>query len=407
MTTLLPGYDKAFRLVEFINPATGTASWRVSGKHNGKRIRENFALRTRAEARRLELDIARLGAQTTDQLRATWLSTQQLRAAESIFARHPDVDGVLKAFKWWEGVGAAQEAATAHAKDLTLDQAEQQFQKWLETTPTLRDASKRDLRSRVRLFASEVGDIALGAITPEVIEAWLAKRKVSAVSRSNDKRAVSRFFSWCIERPQRFLSHNPAVGVKVELPEAGQPEIFTLDEVGSLLKAAREFREGRFLKGIVLQLFGGMRPTEASRFHDDWFKDGQLTIPAHHTKTGRARTFAADPLLKAWLKVCSEGPVADPQGDRRLWNQMRTKARLDRWIHDGLRHTAISHFFRRSGSYGLTAEWAGNSEAVIKAHYQGRVSVAEATKFWQLFPNRPERKQPAEERREQIRTSTA
>jgi hypothetical protein len=30
---------------------------------------------------------------------------------------------------------------------------------------------------------------------------------------------------------------------------------------------------------------------------------------------------------------------------------------------------AISHFFRKTGSYGPTAEQFGNSESIIKLHY--------------------------------------
>jgi hypothetical protein len=51
-----------------------------------------------------------------------------------------------------------------------------------------------------------------------------------------------------------------------------------------------------------------------------------------------------------------------------------------------LRHTAISHYFRATGSYGRTAEQFGNSEGIIKKHYQGRVSSADTKKFYALRP---------------------
>ena len=53
-----------------------------------------------------------------------------------------------------------------------------------------------------------------------------------------------------------------------------------------------------------------------------------------------------------------------------------------------MRHTAISFYFRNCGSYGQTAEQFGNSEAIIKAHYQGRVSTADAKKFFALKPSK-------------------
>ena len=167
MTTASSSRDKAFRLVEFFNPRSGTISWRVTGHHQGRRFRENHASKLKAESRRMELELERLGAKTAENLRATWLSPEQLKAAESVFTRHPDVTGFLRAFAWWEGHGAAQEAAMAHAEGLTLDQAAERFQKWLAATPGLRELSKKNLFYRVRIFTSELGDVALAAAVCE------------------------------------------------------------------------------------------------------------------------------------------------------------------------------------------------------------------------------------------------
>ena len=42
--------------------------------------------------------------------------------------------------------------------------------------------------------------------------------------------------------------------------------------------------------------------------------------------------------------------------------------------------------FRPTGSYGLTCEMAGNSEAIVKQIYQGRVSSADTAKFFAILP---------------------
>jgi hypothetical protein len=62
------------------------------------------------------------------------------------------------------------------------------------------------------------------------------------------------------------------------------------------------------------------------------------------------------------------------------------------WPSDVLRHTAISHYFRKSGSYGRAAEQFGNSEAIIKKHYQGRVNSQETKAFYSLLPAKRRRK---------------
>jgi hypothetical protein len=55
---------------------------------------------------------------------------------------------------------------------------------------------------------------------------------------------------------------------------------------------------------------------------------------------------------------------------------------------------AISHFFRKTGSYGLTAEQFGNSESIIKLHYQGRVTSEDIKRFYGLTPQTKEKRQP-------------
>ena len=62
---------------------------------------------------------------------------------------------------------------------------------------------------------------------------------------------------------------------------------------------------------------------------------------------------------------------------------------LKPWVPDVLRHTAISHYFRATGSYGRTAEQFGNSESIIKKHYQSRVSSKDTKRFYALRPSRP------------------
>ena len=55
---------------------------------------------------------------------------------------------------------------------------------------------------------------------------------------------------------------------------------------------------------------------------------------------------------------------------------------------DVIRRTAISHYFRHTGSYGRTAEQFGNSEAIIKKHYQGRVNSEDTKRFYALLPKK-------------------
>jgi integrase len=393
MATTTANRDRAFRIVEFIRPRTNEVSWRVTGTLRGLRIRENFPSRTQAEARRLELDQERLGQQSPEVLRATWLTAEQLRAAEAAFYRIPEPAELGKAVEWWQKKGRAHANALAASGRIKLDDAVTAFGRWIDSAVDLRPETRRNLRTRIRIFSGEIGNVPLDEITRDDIKGWLAKRAkaVSPVTANNDRRIISQFFNWCSAEDQRYLLENPCRAIKVAIPDKGPPEIYSVREVMRILVAARRFRGGRFLKGVVLGLFGGMRPFEASRFRDQQIVNGQTRVESVQSKTGRPRTIDIDPVLAAWLRECPPGTVIAPKDSGRLWGELKRKARLPRWIPDGLRHTAISHYFRRSGSYGLTAEWAGNSESVIREHYQARTTAAESEAFWRLFPTRAER----------------
>jgi integrase len=174
------------------------------------------------------------------------------------------------------------------------------------------------------------------------------------------------------------------------------PSVLTVDEAKALLRAAENLKDGQLVPYVAVCLFGGLRPFEAQRL--TWqqvnLKDGELRLEANQTKTGMPRVIAICPTLKKWLKSC-EGKEFFPANWRRDFDAIKEtagfRARSDEknlkvWIDDVMRHTAISHYFRKTGSYGQTAEQFGNSEAIIKKHYQGRVSSSDTVKFYRLKP---------------------
>jgi len=125
--------------------------------------------------------------------------------------------------------------------------------------------------------------------------------------------------------------------------------------------------------------------------------DREIRLEGNQTKTGRARVVSICDTLLVWLKA-HEGEDFFPPNWRRAFDRVKLAAgfgtpdeqdkglQLRPWPVDVMRHTAISHYFRKTGSYGQTAEQFGNSEAIIKAHYQGRVSSADTKKFYALRP---------------------
>lgn len=387
-------FRSRFKVLAFQNRA-GSRSWRVTGtKRDGTRIRENFSDVESAQMRQVELEAEHYAKPTEPVgLRATKLSHDQIRLAEVVFSRLDRDEDILPAVDNWLRVGRLEKAGA----DVRLDVAVAEFNQWLLFTPSLRDRTKANLRTRVNVFAGTVGNLPLSKITADTVDDFLRGRNVSAASKINDRLALSRFFAWGMERPRRYLSVNPCAAVRVERGEIGPPEILSVPECEALLRAA-EADGGRAVPYLAVCLFGGLRPFEASRLTWDRVNlvDREIALDGRQTKTGRPRVVKIDETLDAWLRRYPKQPF---NVGRRILDKVRMAGgfvgrstvdpsghRLKPWTPDGLRHTGVSHFFRRSGSYGLTAEWAGNSETIIKNHYQGRVSSEETAEFYALRP---------------------
>jgi integrase len=393
-------YRQPFQIRPFINPRTGTRSWRVDGsKRDGIRVRENFADLNAAQCRQTELTTEWLLRHTETAIRATKLTEVQVKLAEAAFLRLDSDQELNLAVEHW--LRHAKQYAVAESP--RLDDAIEQFSTWLcgakNTTGigscTLREITRQGLRTRVAVFGNSIGNLRVDLITAEIVEGFLAKLKMSAVSRDNYKRAVSRFFSWCIERPRRWTAVNPCREIKIDKGERPSPTILTLKQCEDLLRAAE--REG-IVPYIAVCLFGGLRPFEAARL--TWeavnLVDREIRLEGIQTKTGRPRIVTICNTLRRWLKAYQGQPFF-PSHWRSAFDAVKEAAgfgtptadtELTPWTPDVMRHTAASHFFRLSGSYGRTAEEFGNSEAIIKEHYVGRVSSQDTKHFYALLPSK-------------------
>jgi integrase len=393
--------ETRFKIKPFVNPRTHTPSWRVEGiKRDGARIRENCADEAKARCRQIELETEYLKGHVETAVRATKLSERQIALAESSFIRLGDgADEELPlAVDYWLRLGRQN----AVAESPRLDEAAESFLRWLEETESLRHQSKGNLRRRIDLFRNSVGDIRVCDFTPKAIDDFLDKRDVSTTTKDNDRRAISRFFSWCMDRKRGWTAINPCHAVKVERTEKPPPSILTLDECKKLLARAETYERGLMAPYISVCLFAGLRPFEAQRltFQQVNLSDREIRLEAWQTKTGQARVVKICDTLYAWLKKY-DGRTFFPVNWRKHFIEVETAAgygphtaqrKFRALPPDIMRHTAISHYFRKTGSYGQTAEQFGNSEAIIKKHYQGRVSSEDTKAFYALLPMKGGRK---------------
>ena len=388
-----------FKIIPFTNPRTNTPSWRVTGtRRNGKRIRENFARAEEAQFRCTELEGEFHAANGVAALRATRLTDEQVGIAEAAFKRLEQDGDLITAVDHWLRTGKPKSIKESPR----LDEALKTYVDWLATTTDLRILTKYHLRNRATHFVNNVGNLRVTDVLPEHIEKYLAQQEVSANTKDGYCRAISSFFTWCMKGKRHWCVNNPCYAVEIDgltKDDDREPVVLPVSECEALLRAAENFETGHLVPYVALCLFGGLRPTEAARLTWDQVNltDGEIRLKGTQTKTGKGRIVVICKTLKAWLtKYRKAGEIYRSPYEAEL-RQVRVSVgygtkteeqpHLRPWVSDVLRHTAISHYFRLTGSYGRTAEQFGNSEAIIKKHYQGRVTSAETKQFYALRPS--------------------
>jgi integrase len=252
-----------------------------------------------------------------------------------------------------------------------------------------RNASGTISSIRMTMFKNSAPNARVSEVTPDDIWAFLDSRKSTPETKDTDRRAVSRFFSWCIERPRSWINFNPCHSVKIKKPRNGHPDILSLADCKAILHAAGAYKDGLLAPYVAVGLFGGLRPFEAARL--DWAQvnlaDREILLTQEQTKTKKPRMVKICATLAAWLRA-HKGKPFYPANWRREFEAVKALAGIKEWPSGVLRHTAISHYYRKSGSYDFTAEQFGDSEQIIKNHYQARVSSEDTKAFYQILPGK-------------------
>lgn len=236
------------------------------------------------------------------------------------------------------------------------------------------------LSSLLGIFAQAHLDKHVHEVSQEDVSDWLSKR-LALSTRKYDLITLRTFFQYA--KLHGWCRVNPCEGMERITLEDRPPEIFTVKECEQLLNATRE-KVKDMLPYLVLALFCGIRPDEIRRLNwdDVDLKSGHVEIKGHKAKTRRRRLVTIPENAKAWLKLKGELP---PKSFTKKFKAMRESAKLTKWPHDVLRHTAASMMLPIYGP-SKTAMELGHSEAVLFQHYREIVSKGEAEKFWAILP---------------------
>jgi integrase len=247
----------------------------------------------------------------------------------------------------------------------------------------------------LREFSAMFPGHRLGDLNRDFLAQYAARfGGLSAKSRNDRRATVGMFLRWCVRQdylPQtnRLLE---ADAMQKEQLDTAATDFYRPGEFRTLLETA----QGPMRAVIALQGLAGLRLEEALRmtWENVFGIPGHIEMTAQNAKTRRRRLVEICPALAAWLE-----PYRGMQG--RVWTQTDT---LNGYVsafsrlrgplkipsrRNGLRHAFCSFHFALHSNENLTAAQAGNSPAMIHAHYKGLATKADAEKWFAVKPAAP------------------
>src|SRR3984893_11425383 len=379
----------AIKRVELKQHGFSYETWEVHGyRADGTRIRIRCKSEEEARIRKSEKETKAINTERSSRFIQTRLTATQLSEAESCFDRlvpkytlTEAVDYFLKHF---------------HAPDftITVGEASTKFRAAMEGV--IRDRTVIQLKSTLGQFERFVDSVHIHEVTPETVERFLnslrAKNGTDKASRktwNNYRGELHQFFEWCREKPQRYVSANPASDTKRFKIDRGHVNVLNVDQCRELLEHVSELKEGRLVRFFALALFAGIRPGRKGELEKLGaspqlvdLDNKVIRITPAISKTRQSRQIKIRPNLYQWLKRYP-GEILSSKSQSEL-TAIRKKFKL---THDVLRHTFISMHIGAFKSFADAALESGNSEKIIRDHYLNVVPAGQAKAFWRIEPN--------------------
>lgn len=386
--------------------------WQVADKTTGQRTLRSFADKADAigDAERIAKQIASGNVEAalmTNREAATFgrmveiLRTKGIEVPLEIVASHfADAYEIL-------GGDRIVEAAKDYARRNPVARTPRTVAKVVEEMVAMKKKRGKgaryieDLNGRLGKFADDFAE-SIDAITGPEVQAWLDRLKAAPRTVKNFRSNVSQLFKFAESRGYIGRGCNPVTeteSVRVKNHEA--VEIYTPEEIRRLLDAAPK----AFKPILALQAFAGLRSAEVARleWQDINLAKRHIVVAAHKAKTASRRLVPISANLAAWL-------ADDAKVKGKLWKHTRayfheaqritaerTKIEADphkqiaavapvEWKHNALRHSFISYRLAEIQDTAQVALEAGNSPAMIFAHYRELVTPEDAAAWFAVTP---------------------
>jgi integrase len=244
-----------------------------------------------------------------------------------------------------------------------------------------------DLRKRLTRFCQDFGARSIASIAVDELDTWLRDLPLSPKSRANYRANIGVLFSYAEQRG--IIDRNPIPRTAKPKLIDRPPDIFTVDELRSLLEAATRIARD-VVPMLAIGAFAGLREAEIQRL--DWSEidlaRGHIEVKAAKAKSARRRIIPTQPNLTAWLRPYAglTGRVV-PAGARRKLDRVREEAGLVRWPQNGLRHSFAS--YRLAAIHDpprVSTELGHTSPQMLYSTYRELVLPEEAERYWKISP---------------------
>ena len=246
-----------------------------------------------------------------------------------------------------------------------------------------------DLKKRLVRFCADFGERKIAGITVEELDNWLRNLDCGPKSRTNFRANVGVLFSYAERR--RMIDSNPILRTARPKLIDKAPEIFSVDELATLLNAATS-NVPDVIPMLTIGAFSGLRDAEIKRL--DWSevdqKRGHIEVKATKAKSARRRIVGMQPNLREWLRPYAGmvGAVV-PANSRKKLDLVRKAARLACWPKNGLRHSFASYRLAAIHDAPRVASELGHtSPKMLYSTYRELVLPEEAERYWKLIPDR-------------------
>ena len=208
----------------------------------------------------------------------------------------------------------------------------------------------------------------------------------SAKSRNHYRATVRQFLQWAIRKDYLAPTHRliEADGMNPERANNSETSFYTPAEFAALLKNSDETLRPL----IAIGGLAGLRTAELLRLDwaDVWRVAGHIEVTAGKAKTRQRRLVEICPALAAHLETFRNNATGKLWAGHEITFQQHFVKLCElagvKRKNNGLRHSFCSFHFAAHANENQTAQQAGNSPAMVHAHYKGLVTKAGAEKWF-------------------------